>query len=211
MIKLIRKHYMCILVITVFVSVFLYQFLCLIRIPVIQTYSLQDINFLKLLSYIAFAILSVSIIYNIPLLLVVELNQSIKLPKLRVLKTYQKYTIQYNSMNLITNRHKAYNVFRCWFIVLYLKFNKKLWKENKMKRKNKLTKTLFLCSLGSFSITLLLEFSQRYNQLLFILRHSTLFLGIAFLIAMVLSFFYYIYKSYFMKKGISLIFLNITT
>jgi len=80
-----------------------------------------------------------------------------------------------------------------------------------MKHTKKLTKILFLFSLSSFVITLILEFSQRYNQILFILRHSTLYLGIAFLISAVVSIFYYIYKSYFIKRQINLVFLNITT
>ncbi len=68
-----------------------------------------------------------------------------------------------------------------------------------------------MCSFGSFIITLLLQFSQRYNQILFILRHSSLYLGIAFLVSAIISIFYYIYKSIFIKRNISLISLNIIT
>lgn len=78
-------------------------------------------------------------------------------------------------------------------------------------KKKKLTKILFLCSLSSFVITLILEFSQRYNQILFILRHSTLYLGIAFLVSAVVSYFYSIYKRYFIKKQINFFYLNIPT
>lgn len=80
-----------------------------------------------------------------------------------------------------------------------------------MKHMKKLTKILFLCSFGSFAITLILEFSPRYNQILFVLRHSTLYLGIAFLISAVVSIFYFIYKSYFNKRHINILFLNIIT
>lgn len=78
-------------------------------------------------------------------------------------------------------------------------------------KKKKLTKILFLCSLSSFVITLILEFSQRYNQILFILRHSTLYLGIAFLVSAVVSYFYSIYKRYFIKRQINFVYLNIPT
>ncbi len=79
-----------------------------------------------------------------------------------------------------------------------------------MKNK-KIARNLFLCSLSSFILTLILEFSQRYNQILFILRHSTLYLGIAFMICAVVAFFYSLYKSIFTKRQINLIYLNIPT
>lgn len=79
-----------------------------------------------------------------------------------------------------------------------------------MKNK-KIARNLFLCSLSSFILTLILEFSQRYNQILFILRHSTLYLGIAFMICAVVAFFYSMYKSFFAKRQINLVYLNIPT
>ncbi len=80
-----------------------------------------------------------------------------------------------------------------------------------MKHMKKTTKILFLCSLINFSITFILEFSQRYHQIFFILRHSTLYLGIAFLVSAVISIFYNVYLRIFKNRNISLIYLNIIT
>jgi len=80
-----------------------------------------------------------------------------------------------------------------------------------MKLINKHTKIFFACSISNFIITVVLGFTTRYNQLIFILRHSTLYLGIAFLVPMTLSVFYKPYKKYFLNKGVSLIYLNFIT
>jgi hypothetical protein len=78
-------------------------------------------------------------------------------------------------------------------------------------KKKKISKILFLSSLSSFVLTLVLEFSQRYNQILFILRHSTLYLGIAFMISALISYFYSTWKPYLIKRKINLVFINIPT
>lgn len=113
MMKLFKKHYMPILTIMIFVSVFLYQLLDLARIPYIQRYSLQNINYFKLLIYTVTVFIAVTILFNIPLLLTIEIAQSFRIPSFRINKLYQDFTSKYKSNDLIIYRHKSYRVFRC--------------------------------------------------------------------------------------------------
>ncbi len=113
MMKLIKKHYMPILAIIIFVSVFVYQFFYLVQIPYIQKYSLQYINYLHLLSYTLVVLAAVTIIYNIPLILTIEVSQSFIIPSLRIPVSYQRFSFQYVSKDLVTSRYKSFSVFRC--------------------------------------------------------------------------------------------------
>lgn len=124
MLKRMRKHYMPILATMIFVSIFLYQFFILIQIPYIQQYSLQTINYFNLIIYLLLVLFIVTNIYNLPLLLVIEISQSFKLPNLHISFNYQKYSVIYQSITLIKNRYKSYSVFRCWFIVFSIHKNK---------------------------------------------------------------------------------------
>ena len=113
MMKLMKKHYMPISAIMIFISVFLYQFFYMVQIPYIKQYSLQDINYLNLLLYILIVLVVVSLIYNIPLLLTIEISQSLRIPTLRITISYHTYSIQYGSIEFVTNRYKSFSVFRC--------------------------------------------------------------------------------------------------
>ncbi len=113
MLKRMRKHYMPLLATMIFIFIFLYQFFILTQIPYIQQYSLQTINYFNLIVYLLLALFTVTIIYNLPLLLVIEISQSFKLPIIHLSFRYQKYSVIYQSLTLIKNRYKAYNVFRC--------------------------------------------------------------------------------------------------
>ena len=135
MINQTKKHYMSILSIIVFVSVFLYQFFHLFQIPFITQYSLQEINYLNLILYILLVLLVVILSYNIFLLLTIEISQTFILPSIRVKETYQNFSSLYISKSIVTNKYKTYSVFRCWFIVFDYNKNLKNY-ERKIKWKN---------------------------------------------------------------------------
>jgi len=113
MVKLLKKHYMPVLAILIFVSVFLWQFFYLIGLPSIQQYAYKDINYLNLLSYLIFVLLIVSLIYNIPLLLSLHLYQSFRIPRLRVTVLYNNKYTQLKSTILIVKRYQTFQVIRC--------------------------------------------------------------------------------------------------
>jgi len=110
---LIKKHYMLILAPAIFILVFLYQLFKLLNITVIQSHALQELNYLVLVSYIVFVVVFVSFLFNIPLLISIELIQSINIPNLRVGFTYKNYLVLMKSMKLIINRYRTFSVYRC--------------------------------------------------------------------------------------------------
>ena len=85
----------------------------MVQIPYIKQYTLQDINYLKLLFYTLIVLVVVTLIYNIPLLLIIEISQPIRIPAVRVTISYHTFSIQYGSIELVINKHKLFNVFRC--------------------------------------------------------------------------------------------------
>jgi hypothetical protein len=111
--KFMKKHYMQILVIIIFISVFLYQLFNLLRIPFIQQYSVQNIDYLRLLLYVVGVVIVLTITYNIPLLLTIEISQSLIIPSFRVEYSFNNYSYQYIPKNIIIKRFKLYSVFRC--------------------------------------------------------------------------------------------------
>jgi hypothetical protein len=137
MLKLIKKHYMPLLASAIFISVFLYQFFCLVKIPFIKQYSLQEINYINLLVYLLVVLLVVSLIYNFALCLTIEISISFRLSNIRVTKPYQETIRTCVSKILISKRYKSFSVYRCWFIVFSINAFEKyyeritLWKTKK--------------------------------------------------------------------------------
>jgi hypothetical protein len=80
-----------------------------------------------------------------------------------------------------------------------------------MKKVNKHTKIFLLGSISGVLISFIMGFLPRYNTLLFVLRQSFLYLGLALLVPMIISVFYPIYKRWLINKNSNLHFLNITT
>ena len=80
-----------------------------------------------------------------------------------------------------------------------------------MKKLNKHTKIFLLSSLIGFLLSFIMGFLPRYNTILFVLRQSFLYLGLAMLVLMVISVFYPMYKRWLINKNSNLHFLNITT
>lgn len=113
MMKLMKKHYMPILAIMIFVSVFLYQFFYVVQIPYIQRYSLQEIDYLNVLSYTLFVVVVVSVIFNVPLLLTIEIAQFKIIFSIHISTSHQSFTFYYKPVTLTTNIYKSFSVFRC--------------------------------------------------------------------------------------------------
>ena len=137
MLKLIKKHYMQLLASAIFISVFLYQFFCLVKIPYIKQYSLQEINYINLSVYLLMVLLVISLIYNIVICLTIEISISFRLNNIRVITPYQETIRICVSKILISKRYKSFSVYRCWFIVFSLNTFEKyyeritLWKTKK--------------------------------------------------------------------------------
>jgi hypothetical protein len=113
MLKQFRKHYMSILTLTIFISVFLYQFLNLIKIPIISQYSLVEINYLYLLIYTILISSVVSIIYNVMLFATIEITLSFSTSNISIKAPYREISYDYISKIIISKRYKTYSVFRC--------------------------------------------------------------------------------------------------
>lgn len=80
-----------------------------------------------------------------------------------------------------------------------------------MRKINKHTKIFLLSSLSGFLLSFIIGFLPRYNIILFVLRQSFLYLGLALLVPMIISVFYPMYKRWLLSKNSNLHFLNITT
>lgn len=113
MLKQIKKHYMPILTVLIFISVFFYQFFCLTRIPVIEQYSLKDIDYVRLLVYVLIVVLITILVYNITLFLSIEISISFELNYIRFTTTYKKVVRSYSSKNLVSKKYKTFSVYRC--------------------------------------------------------------------------------------------------
>ena len=113
MLKLIKKHYMPLLASAIFISVFLYQFFCLVQIPFIKQYSSQEINYINLLVYLLIVLLVVSLIYNIVICFTIEISISFRMNKIRVSKPYQDAIRVFASKIFFSKRYKSFSVYRC--------------------------------------------------------------------------------------------------
>jgi len=113
MMNLLKKHYMPFFAIIIFISIFCYQFFYLLRMPYLEQYSLQTIDYTKLLYYTIAVLTIVTIVYNVTVLLTFTISYSIRIPRMTLPYSFKKDYSGHSFPIFVFKKFQVYQVIRC--------------------------------------------------------------------------------------------------